>query len=311
MNETASQVVRYTDFIYDSSRWEGFELRPSDIIITTPMKSGTTWVQMITALLIFQTPDLPAPLPEISPWLDILVSSRREVVARLDAQSHRRFIKTHTPLAGLPRADSVTYICVGRDPRDAALSMDDHLANTNMAALPAALAEAAAIDGRPMPVPPAPPDPALDQSDRARMLRWMFDDTPPTMSGPTLLAAVKHVQGFWDLRHSDNVVLLHYEDLKADLEGEMRRLADRLAIEVPEDRWPMLVHAASFDEMRRRAALLVPYVQKHAWLDNADFFKKGRSGEWRDVLGDDDLRLYDARAASLAPPDLLAWLHRS
>jgi aryl sulfotransferase len=309
---TVPPLARYTDSVYDSSRWEGFELRQDDIVISCPQKSGTTWVQMITALLVFQTPELPAPLPAISPWLDILVSSRRELVERLDAQSHRRFIKTHTPLAGLPMAQGVTYICVGRDPRDAALSLDDHLANMNVAELPAVLAEAAAADGRPMPAPPAPHDPDLDQSDRARMWRWILDDTPATRSGPTLRAALEHVKGFWDRRDADDIVLLHYEDLRADLEGEMRQLAVRLSIEVPEDRWPSLVGAASFDAMRHRASAIVPYAEKHAWFDDAAFFKKARSGAWREVLDShDDVRRYSDRIATLAPPDLCAWLHRT
>jgi hypothetical protein len=59
----------------------------------------------------------------VSPWLDQTIQPIEEVVATLDAQKHRRFIKTHTPLDGLVLDDRVTYICVGRDPRDAAVSM--------------------------------------------------------------------------------------------------------------------------------------------------------------------------------------------
>ena len=38
----------------DSIRWQRFSARAGDIIISTPPKSGTTWMQMICALLIFQ-----------------------------------------------------------------------------------------------------------------------------------------------------------------------------------------------------------------------------------------------------------------
>ena len=81
---------------------------------------------MICALLVFQTPDLPAPLFRLSPWIDMTTRSRRDVFADLAAQSHRRFVKTHTPLDGLPTDPSVTYVCVGRDPRDVAISMHHH-----------------------------------------------------------------------------------------------------------------------------------------------------------------------------------------
>ena len=112
----------YRSLISDSARWDGFEFRPGDIIISTPAKCGTTWMQMICALLVFQTHDASDRRSTcISPWLDMLTRERDDVVADLDAQTHRRFIKTHTPFDGLPYDDRVTYICVGRDPRDVAL----------------------------------------------------------------------------------------------------------------------------------------------------------------------------------------------
>src|SRR4029079_2315346 len=97
-----ARVPGYGGTVNDSSRWDGFELRPGDIIISTPPKCGTTWTQMICAMLIFQTPDLPMPLDLISPWLDQLLRPLDSVVADLEAQEHRRFIKSHTPLDGLP-----------------------------------------------------------------------------------------------------------------------------------------------------------------------------------------------------------------
>jgi hypothetical protein len=87
------QPVRYTSADEDSARWEGFAFRPGDIVMSTRSKSGTTWMQMICALLIFQTPDLPAPLAKLSPWLDWLITPRDRVLARLGAQTHRRFIR--------------------------------------------------------------------------------------------------------------------------------------------------------------------------------------------------------------------------
>ena len=81
------KLVRYVGRSYDSIRWEGFELRADDVVISTPPKCGTTWTQMICALLILQKAELPAPLDDLSPWLDMLTQSRKEVVALLNKQA--------------------------------------------------------------------------------------------------------------------------------------------------------------------------------------------------------------------------------
>ena len=100
MSEPA--LPRYKTILSDSWRWNGFVFRDDDIVISTPPKCGTTWTQMICALLVFQTPELPDQLDRLSPWLDMLTRDLPSVVADLDAQRHRRFIKSHAPYDGLP-----------------------------------------------------------------------------------------------------------------------------------------------------------------------------------------------------------------
>ena len=110
----------------DSGRWLGFRFRPGDIVISTRRKTGTTWMQMICALLIFQTPELPEPLWQLSPWLDSQVVPHDLVYAQLAEQRHRRFIKTHTPLDGIPLDPRVTYIVTARHPLDTFVSLRRH-----------------------------------------------------------------------------------------------------------------------------------------------------------------------------------------
>jgi aryl sulfotransferase len=44
--------------------------------------------------------------------------------------------------------------------------------------------------------------------------------------------------------------------------------------------------------------------------DNSAFFRQGVSGAGRELLTSAELASYHVRAAGLAPPDLLDWLHR-
>ncbi|MBV8995542.1 MAG: sulfotransferase domain-containing protein [Pseudonocardiales bacterium] len=301
------ELVRYRTFLYDSDRWRDFVFRPGDIVISSPPKCGTTWMQMICALLVLQEPILTQPLSVHSPWLDLLTRARRDVVADLKAQRHRRFIKTHTPLDGLPLGPSVTYVCVGRDPRDVALSWDNHLENIDFAAIVAALDAAATIDG----ITPEPMDvsPWAD-SALQRFWLWADDDTPPAESLSSLLRILHHLRTFWDAPDSVDAVMLHYDDLRADLESQMRILADRLTITVPEHRWPALVNAASFDEMRAQAALTAPNAHKGTLRDHQRFFNRGTSGQWRDLLNNDDLGRYRERVNAIGPLDVVDWVHR-
>jgi aryl sulfotransferase len=259
---------------------------------------------MICALLILQTPELPDRLSNLSPWLDTVTRSRKEVVALLEAQAHRRFIKTHTPLPGIPLRDGVTYICIGRDPRDVALSRDDHLANMDWNAFHVQRVAAAREDGLPEPEKITPPP--LDQfTDRDRFWRWVDEDAPPEAASAGLFGILRHLESFWDARDTVNVVLLHYHELKTDLDGQMRALAARLGIDVPDERWSALVGAATFASMRRDSARTVPSTG--IWKEQQGFFKRARSGAWRSLLDDGDQRRYDDRVAALIAPDLATW----
>ncbi len=268
----------------------GFPFRDGDIVISTRSKHGTTWVQMLCALLVLRTPDLPAPLVELSPWLDWLGEPRDEVVARLQSQDHRRFVKTHTPLDGVPIDPRVTYVVVARHPLDAAVSLYHQGANLDRARI-------AELTGNAEIHPPRPP--LADWLDR-----WVDAEPSPQGDLDGLPGVMHHLTDAWIRRPEGNVVLVHYADLLADLDGEMTRLADVLGLAPPT---PDLVAAARFDAMRDRADALAPDAGG-ILRDRQAFFRQG--GSARAELPTDLVGRYAARAAALAPPDLLTWLHR-
>jgi aryl sulfotransferase len=297
--------MRYTSPDEDSARWDDFPFRPGDIVISTRSKSGTTWAQMICALLVFQTSELPAPLSELSPWLDWLIIPREQVIARLDAQQHRRFIKTHTPLDGLPLDPRATYLVVARHPLDMAVSLFHQSANLNRERI-AELTGAAPSACAP---PPAAAPAARPRSMHDSLIAWIDRDVAPADALDSLPGVLWHLRDAWERRHADNVLLLHYADLSADLEGSMRALAARLGIAVPEQRWPELVAAAGFDQMRAKAKDLAP-DPAGIMKDTNAFFRRGSSGDGRELLSPEEHAHYLDRAAKLAPPDLLTWLNR-
>jgi aryl sulfotransferase len=285
--------VIYRSGLTDSERWQGFPLRGDDIVLSVPSKCGTTWVQMICALLVFQTAELPEPLTMLSPWLDMRLRPVEDVVRVLDGQRHRRFIKTHTPLDGLPQRSGVSYLVVGRDPLDVAVSMDHHRGNLDEETFQRLLGDEPARRERP-----------ADQ--RERVLQWIHDERPVD----SLRGVIHHLHQAWERRDEQGVILVHHADLSRDLEGQMRLIAGRLGIEVPSGRWPALAEAAGFAAMRERADQLAPDERLGLFTSRNAFFRSGRAGQGREILKPDDLAGYAALLRSLAGQDFREWVTR-
>ncbi|MCV7196746.1 sulfotransferase domain-containing protein [Mycobacterium angelicum] len=305
----------YRTWISDNLRWDALALREGDIVISAPSKCGVTLTQRLISLLVFDGPQLPGPLSAVSPWLDRTARPIEEVVATLDAQRHRRFIKTHTPLDGLVLDERVTYIGVGRDPRDAAMSelfQWDNMNDTNL--------DRRLRGGR------------LDDPSPVRAFQaWMegpimppeIPGTPPPFLGPrggpahpplarhmgSLANILHHFHTIWSRRQLPNVAMFHYTDYRTDLVAEIVRLARVLGLHVSRGRAAELAQHATLDAMRARAADLAPDSAEGVWRSNERFFRAGGSGEWRDFFDERVYRRYYDRINQLAPPDLLAWAH--
>jgi aryl sulfotransferase len=304
-NSVMTGLVTYRTFIADSERWVRFEHRPGDIVISTPPKSGTTWTQMLCALSIFDGPDFPAQLDALSPWLDMRIRSEDEVFSLYDRQTHRRFIKTHTPLDGLPLRDDVTYLVVGRDPRDVMVSWEHHMANLDLEALVRSRAEAVGLGDLTDSDAIAPPDP-----DPAVRFRQFVEAAPSTTEQVSLANVLHHLATGWDRRTRPNVGLFHFLDYQHDLVAEMVRLSEVCGFGLDRPRLAELAPEAGIARMRDRAHDMVPGLSKsNHWKDPAGFFRSGASGEWSDRVTADDLDRYGERVAELVADDLAAWVH--
>jgi aryl sulfotransferase len=247
-------------------------------------------MQTIVACLLWPKGDAPGAVMFLSPWLDANFDPVHEIVARLDAQQHRRFIKTHTPIDGIPFFGDASYVFVARDGRDAFMSYCNHLEKFR-ADVRTDLNHAAELEGLSL-------MPEWDGDVHGLFRTWLA--TTPFFH---------HVETFWERRDRPNVLLVHFADLKTDLEGQMRRVSTFLEVDVPDALWPSVVERCTFDSMRGRATEIGSFERR---FDGGaeSFFFKGTNGRWRDVLTPDEREAYDARAASVLSPDALAWLQR-
>jgi aryl sulfotransferase len=254
-------------------------------------------MQYLVSMMVFQSPE-PRSIHDVSLWPDTPIRGPVEqVMEKLEAQKHRRFIKAHLPLDGLALYDEVKYIYVARDGRDACASWHNH----QMAYTPGALAVLDAVGmndetlGRPFP--------RVSSDLRVFFKEWI--DSSPQSPGVDFF---DFQTASWSERLRPNVLLVHYNDLKDDLDGEMRRIAGFLDITVPDALWPALVEAGHFSAMRREGGKLLPSAGNQFEGGAERFLYKGTNGRWRDVLSEDDLALYDAKVREKFTPGLAAWI---
>ncbi|HEY7438012.1 MAG TPA: sulfotransferase domain-containing protein [Acidimicrobiia bacterium] len=298
---TPQRTREYRNHHLDSTRWDRFQPRDDDIVVTTAYKAGTTWTQrMLAAMVLGLEPD-DRGLMEISPWIDARFQGPIEpVIESLDAQTHRRFVKSHLAADGIRFLPDARYVVVGRDTRDVFMSLWNHYsAYTDFA-------YALFND----PERPGAEFPRCPEDPRDLWPRWIsegwFDWEP---DGWPFWSHHHHLSTWWQWRDLPNVHFMHYGDMSADTEGEMRRLAEFCRIAVPEEHWPAIVDAVQIDAMRAEAKSQSDEDPAAMIFEGGieRFLFKGTNGRWRSVLTDDDLALYD-EAASTLDPGLRAWL---
>jgi aryl sulfotransferase len=277
---------------FDSTIWNDFVFRDDDIVIATYAKSGTTWVQQIVAQLLFQGAEN-LEVAEMSPWLDLRVPPKEVKLPAVEAQTHRRFPKTHLPVDALVISPRARYIYIGRDGRDVVWSMYNHHANANDLWYQA-LNDTPGRVGPPIERPPA--------SIIQYFHDWLDKDGHP------FWPFWSNVRSWWDIRDLPNVMLLHFAALKTDMPGEIRRIASFLDIPIDEDRWPAILEHCSFDYMKRNAARTVP-LGGVFWDGGAQtFIHQGTNGRWREVLSLAEKRRYEDLALEHLGPECAPWL---
>ncbi len=275
----------------DSTLWNGFAFRDDDVIVATYAKSGTTWTQQIVGQILFDGGE-DVPISEISPWLDLRIMLP-DTKDKLAAQTHRRVIKTHLPLDALVFSPKAKYIYIARDGRDVVWSMYNHHASANELWYQA-LNMTPGLVGSPI----EKPNPDIHQY----FLDWLEKDGVPFWS------FWENIATWWEARDLPNVRLIHFNRLKADLEGEMRKLADFLQVDIAEDRWPVLVEHCGFDWMKAHAEKVAPLGGAIFEGGAGKFINKGVNGRWRDVLTAEDNAAYETMAAEKLGPACAHWL---
>jgi aryl sulfotransferase len=292
----------YQNHILDSPRWDHYKPREGDIVIASSYKSGTTWMQGIVLNLILLGQELPL-IEEVSPWLEVIDEPTiDEVVGRLDAQEHRRFIKTHLPLDGIPYYRQLKYIVMGRDPRDVFMSLWNHYSNYTEEFIE----WQNSIPGR-----VGPPLPRCPEDIHEFWLNWITRGWFEwEVEGYPFWGNMRHTQTWWDYRTLKNILFVHFNDLLSDTEEEICRVAHFLDIALSDASAAAIVQEVSLLKMRKNAEKGDP-DEWNIWKDGAKtFFFKGTYGRWKGVLSPEEIALYKTTASKVLTSDCARWLEQ-
>jgi aryl sulfotransferase len=276
----------------DSTIWNDFAFRDDDIVVATYAKSGTTWTQQIIGQLVFLGEAQPE-MNALSPWLDLRVPPAEVKLDLLEAQTHRRVVKTHLPLDALTFSPKAKYLYIGRDGRDVVFSFHHHHSVGN--ALWYEL-----LNDTPGRVGPPILEPDPDVASYFRT--WLEQDGYPIWS------YWENISSWWAARDLPNVKLVHFNALKTDLAGEVRAIADFLEIDIPVERWPTIIERCGFDYMKAHADKVAPLGGAIFDGGAESFINKGVNGRWRDVLTASDTAAYEAMALQRLGTDCARWL---
>jgi len=287
MTGLPQQSATYLGPITDTSRWQNFKHRAGDIFICTPPKCGTTWTQAICAMLVSGKVDHGTQPGLVSPWIDASFAPIEQYLEMVEAQTHRRYIKTHTPLDGFPYFPDCTYLVVMRDPRDAFCSMLNHRDNMNDEELAFSV---------------------FPTGDSAFMDWLKLELQPGTWDEQSLELIVHFHNTYWPYRDLDNIHLFHYSDMKRDLRSSIASMASTLNVELDDPLLDSMTDAASFDNMKQNAEQFAPESGTGMWKKESGFFATGQNAQWKKLLTESDLTAFDTRLNELLPNDQVEWL---
>ncbi|OMP01651.1 hypothetical protein COLO4_11694 [Corchorus olitorius] len=245
-----------------------FKPRPTDIILSTSPKCGTTWLRaLIFAIINRNSYDFHNhPLLSSNPQ-DLVLFFEGYIqeggsTSFIESLPSPRFLSSHIPFSLFPNsmtsssASACRFVYICRDPKDAFVSMW-HFMNKLRARLE---------------LPPLPIEDAFELFHIGVSLNGPFWD---------------HVLGFWkaSLESPNKVLFLKYEHVKRDTSACVRKIAEFLELPFSADEEnegivDKIVKLCSFENLSNLDVNKKVDDEKHRFIKNPEFFRKGRVGDW-------------------------------
>ncbi len=239
-----------------------FPNRPGDVFLVTYPKSGTTWLEEIVRCIT-------RPKKSSQENLSDTTMLRFEMVSQelIGALPSPRSIATHLPFALVPRSSkhTVKYIYLARNPKDVAVSMFYFM--------------------RSMPLF------GFDGTWSEFLQHFMKGNIPVGVS------YFDHVLEWWTHKDEENILFLKYEDLKKDLNGQVKIIAEFLGFKFSDEEAQAVAEKCTFQAMKSNPNLAINKSSK--FRKQKPHLRKGVVGDWKNHFSDEQLaefnKLYESR----------------
>ncbi len=258
-----------------------FKPRTTDVLITTPPKAGTTWMQQILHQLRSGGDTTFTSIDNVVPWLEITRAEKswQEVLSDFESSPDPRLFKTHCTADQTPGIGIAKIILTSRDPRDCCVSFYHHIMNmTN---------EARSEVGMPTP-----------ESFEQHVNQWL-----------EFAAWYRNVQSWWPYIEHPKVLWLRYQDLKTDLPANVDRIAHFLEWELTPEHKEKVIEYGSFEWMKAHDEKFSSQGSGNKPVFKpGKFIRKGKVGGYRDLMSPElEKRIMD-KAREMLTPECMSFL---
>lgn len=285
--------------MHDPRILANFKPRADDVLITTPPKAGTTWMQQILHQLRSGGDDSFISIDNVVPWLEIQRDGQswQQTLDQFERLAEPRIFKTHCTAQQTPGIGTAKIILTSRDPRDCCVSFYHHVMNMTD--------EARSSAGISVPL-------SFDEY----IEQWL-----------EFAAWYRNVKSWWPYIEHPKVLWLRYQDLKNNFERELDRLSDFLQWPITPQQKLKIIEYSSFDWMKAHDEKFSGQgnitqdnaSQDKSIKDNSNkpafkpgkFIRQGKVGAYRELMSAEQEKQILDKAFEMLEPECLVFLELS
>ncbi len=277
--------------LHDPFILANFKARPNDVLITTPPKAGTTWMQQILHQLRSGGDSNFSSIDDVVPWLEIQREGKswQEILQHFESIPEPRIFKTHCTAEQTPGIGIAKIILTSRDPRDCCVSFYHHLMNMTD--------QARANKDIPCPT-------SFDE----HVDMWL-----------EFAAWYRNVKSWWPYFENPRVLWLRYQDMKTDITASIDQITAFLEWKISDKQKERVLEHISFDWMKAHDEKFSGQGGHSQGTNNkgnnknpvfkpGKFIRQGKVGSYRELMTDEQEQRILQKAKDWLKPDCLRFL---